>query len=635
MFIINEDKSIYITRGDFAVFTVRINEDDSGEIYIFRPGDIVRFKVFEKKGCDSVVLQKDFAITEESESVEIRLLGSETKIGGIIHKPKDFWYEVELNPETYPQTVIGYDEDGAKTFRLLPEGKDLAPDDEDEQQGIDVYGQVLELVTELRAHSRKAVENSTAAQAAAAAAEQAAKSAAEDAASVREDAEGGVFTPQIGANGNWIIGGEDTGIASGSASVGGVIETVSGGLSDNWILCNGDAIDADELSELYAVLPYNTDWRRVLPEHLYINKTGNVSAYAEYEDVRPLPVTGQWMMLATKGGGAAVYDANTDELITIDCPTVEGAVNSCSIFGLTHDGARYILGVYEANTSGAADDRVHLLESSDLENWTAAYSATMGSAAQDQYSVTIYKAEDLTYDGERVLVMSVKTNITSSATIYTSKVYAVGGDMAGHTELASADARRRFVLMPSGYWSWEKRSDTQEGLYIYPAGTAAGFKAANVSTHVAFFSDRYIIEVPHDGASVTRIRVADLTTQTVDGFDMNSLFGVNAYCYLNGAEYDRNTNEWVLYCQYHATNEPLKYFAVYISADADPMDRAQYRPVQIEKIPETLSYEQMKPDRSQMRFASETKRYLRDPNMKYLPEHDGETYKYIYAGGLK
>ena len=123
MFKINDDLSIYMTRGDVAVFNVAV--DAGGEAYAFQPGDVVRIKVFEKKGCDCVVLQKDFPVAEATESVEVLLTGEDTKIGELIHKPRDYWYEVELNPTTNPQTVIGYDENGAKVFRLFPEGKDV------------------------------------------------------------------------------------------------------------------------------------------------------------------------------------------------------------------------------------------------------------------------------------------------------------------------------------------------------------------------------------------------------------------------------------------------------------------------------------------------------------------------------
>lgn len=120
MFVINEDLSIYITRGDAAVFSVGANVGETA--YTFRVGDVVRFKVFAKKNCEDVVLQKDTEVTEATSTVEIALNGTETTIGEVISKPTDYWYEVELNPDAHPQTIIGYDENGAKVFKLFPEG---------------------------------------------------------------------------------------------------------------------------------------------------------------------------------------------------------------------------------------------------------------------------------------------------------------------------------------------------------------------------------------------------------------------------------------------------------------------------------------------------------------------------------
>ena len=60
----------------------------------------------------------------EEDSVRIRLRREDTKIGDIIHKPVKYWYEVELNPDTEPQTIVGYDDDGPKIFTLYPEGAD-------------------------------------------------------------------------------------------------------------------------------------------------------------------------------------------------------------------------------------------------------------------------------------------------------------------------------------------------------------------------------------------------------------------------------------------------------------------------------------------------------------------------------
>lgn len=120
MFVINDDLSIYLTRGDAAVFKVGADVGDTQ--YTFNVGDVVRFKVFEKKNCEEVVLKKDFNVTEETALVEITLDREDTRIGDTISKPTDYWYEVELNPDGYAQTIIGYDEDGAKVLKLYPEG---------------------------------------------------------------------------------------------------------------------------------------------------------------------------------------------------------------------------------------------------------------------------------------------------------------------------------------------------------------------------------------------------------------------------------------------------------------------------------------------------------------------------------
>ena len=122
MFKINDDLSIFVTRGDAVVFNLHATTD-KGETYIFKPEDVVRIKIMERKGCEDVVFQKVFVVEEETDTVEISLSGEDTTIGSVISKPTDYWYEVELNPFTIPQTIIGYDDEGgAKIFKLFPEG---------------------------------------------------------------------------------------------------------------------------------------------------------------------------------------------------------------------------------------------------------------------------------------------------------------------------------------------------------------------------------------------------------------------------------------------------------------------------------------------------------------------------------
>ena len=114
MFKINTDGSIYVTRGDTCTISVaaRVN----GEPHKFGAGDVLRIKVYERKACHCVVLQKDFAVLYDTETVDLVLTERDTRIGELINKPVDYWYEIELNPLTSPQTIIGYDDDGAKAL---------------------------------------------------------------------------------------------------------------------------------------------------------------------------------------------------------------------------------------------------------------------------------------------------------------------------------------------------------------------------------------------------------------------------------------------------------------------------------------------------------------------------------------
>lgn len=123
MFTIDVDGTISLTRGDVAIIKVSAKKSEDQD-YTFKVGDVVRLSVFEKKRCDNVVLRKEVTVTAETTIVTIPLSKTDTKLGELINKPVDYWYEVELNPDTIPQTIIGYDLAGPKIFRLFPEGDD-------------------------------------------------------------------------------------------------------------------------------------------------------------------------------------------------------------------------------------------------------------------------------------------------------------------------------------------------------------------------------------------------------------------------------------------------------------------------------------------------------------------------------
>jgi hypothetical protein len=146
MFVVNDDLSIYATRGDIVCLNVSATDDLTGEAYEFQPGDIVRMKIFAKKNAEDVVMQKDFPVVSPVAAVSIMLTEADTKFGGIISKPTDYWYEIELNPYSNPQTIVGYDEDGAKIFKLFPEGKDLK-DEPTKPEDIPVVDEDLDLTS--------------------------------------------------------------------------------------------------------------------------------------------------------------------------------------------------------------------------------------------------------------------------------------------------------------------------------------------------------------------------------------------------------------------------------------------------------------------------------------------------------
>ena len=130
MFQVNEDNSIYVTRGD-AVY-LEVTAEDNGNPYTFEAGDGLEIKVYGKKACEDVAVQKYFPISTPTQSVVLVLSEEDTKIGEIINKPRDYWYSVTLNPYgNYPKTVIGYGEDGPALFRLFPEGGEKYPADDE------------------------------------------------------------------------------------------------------------------------------------------------------------------------------------------------------------------------------------------------------------------------------------------------------------------------------------------------------------------------------------------------------------------------------------------------------------------------------------------------------------------------
>lgn len=118
MLRIDSDKTIHLTRGDEGTITVSAKEGTSD--YTFTVGQKVSLIVVPKNGySQGSVIRKDIVVATEGTTVDIPLTDEDTKIGGMIDRAATYWYDIVIDDT---QTIVGYDEDGAKKLILYPEG---------------------------------------------------------------------------------------------------------------------------------------------------------------------------------------------------------------------------------------------------------------------------------------------------------------------------------------------------------------------------------------------------------------------------------------------------------------------------------------------------------------------------------
>lgn len=117
-------KQIQMNRGDST--TLKINAKDSnGNNYEFKQGEKINFVITERKNVENVVFSKTITVAEDSYNVDFPITSEESKIGELINKPVVYWYEISVEMSNNDiQTIIGYDEDGAKEFVLNPEASE-------------------------------------------------------------------------------------------------------------------------------------------------------------------------------------------------------------------------------------------------------------------------------------------------------------------------------------------------------------------------------------------------------------------------------------------------------------------------------------------------------------------------------
>lgn len=409
--------------------------------------------------------------------------------------------------------------------------------------------------------------------------------------------------------------------------VGDIVETVRTDLGENWVLCNGDAVHEDAYPELYGVLPYNTGWRRVPVNGIQI---------------RPLPKDGEWEIIlseyspyspSSSGQKIGLYNSNTETYIEIAKPVLNTTIGY-GIFGITHDGDRYILGVVEDNNDKVVGV-IHLFASTDLETWAECYSFECKSSGYVPYQ--------LTFDGLNIVCIE-----KYYSTSYAHRIVAINKAMTKTTVLLSSGSNDNpYYLrqLPSGYWSYGIKD--VNAIIVYPAGERKSplftldryYTSDSYVASAAFFNEKFWITLPKSGGSTSCVLVTNLKTNGGLHIPIGNIIdiGVDVYYYngFYGAVYDRNTDEWLLYVKFSLTDNAsdIKYYVIYVPQNFDWEAPTKCRYEEIASIPKDLTNEQMALDKSRIRTVSTSEVYISNPNIKFLPTHDGDTYKYIYAGG--
>jgi len=122
MFIIDEDgTTLKVTRGQSGTITFGALTPE-GNPYLFLAGDVIRLNVTKAGKENMVVMSVDSVVESDTDEVSISITSFDSKIGNAINKPVEYWYDIELNPDSsIAQMLLGYDDDGPKIFKLYPE----------------------------------------------------------------------------------------------------------------------------------------------------------------------------------------------------------------------------------------------------------------------------------------------------------------------------------------------------------------------------------------------------------------------------------------------------------------------------------------------------------------------------------
>lgn len=108
-----QNKNIHLTKGDTV--QIKLSSDRA-----FSIGDVIKLSVVDVGNMGQIIFSKTFTLTASSLIAVLEIEGSETReaFTDVVNKPKQYWYEIQLNDDV---TLVGYDSYGPKLFYVYPE----------------------------------------------------------------------------------------------------------------------------------------------------------------------------------------------------------------------------------------------------------------------------------------------------------------------------------------------------------------------------------------------------------------------------------------------------------------------------------------------------------------------------------
>lgn len=114
---------IHCNRGDKGSVSLKVPikfdaDDNPTEFYKFVNDDRVSLNVKQDFSKSEFLMRKEVIVDETTETITFNLTKEDTSFGELIKKPTNYVYDIVLNDD---QTLVGYDEFGARLFILYPE----------------------------------------------------------------------------------------------------------------------------------------------------------------------------------------------------------------------------------------------------------------------------------------------------------------------------------------------------------------------------------------------------------------------------------------------------------------------------------------------------------------------------------